>query len=367
MKVPFLDLKKQYNNISEEISKAISNVIENTAFILGKQVSDFENEFASFCTTKYALGLGNGTDAVKFALLAAGVKPGDEVITAPNTFIATTEVIPQIGAKVVFADIDEKTYNLNHSEIEKAISPKTKVIMPIHLYGQCADMDEIIKIGKNYNLQVVEDACQAHGAEYKGKKAGSMGVASAFSFYPGKNLGAFGDAGALVTNSQEISDYVKLLRNHGQIEKNVHQIEGYNSRLDTLQAAILNVKLKYLNEWNEKRRENALYYNQLLKETSVITPFEPEWSKAVYHLYVIRIKDRDLLIEKLLEAGIDTGLHYPTPLHLQDACKYLGYKKGDFPIAEKVTDEIISLPMYPELTKEQIEYVAENIIKFTKG
>lgn len=361
MKVPFLDLKIQYQTLKKEVQAVVNDVFENTAFVGGKQVSLFEQNFANYCNTKYCLGLNSGTDALKFALLALGIKEGDEVITVANTFIATTEVISQIGAKIVFVDIDEKTYNIDVSKIREKITSKTKAIIPVHLYGQCADMDEILKIAKEFNLSVIEDASQAHGAKYKTLRAGSMGDISAFSFYPGKNLGAYGDGGAIVSNNKKLIDYSLMLRNHGQKEKYYHEIEGYNSRLDTVQAGILDIKLKYLDSWNSNRRKIAHYYNELLKNTEIITPFEPEFSEAVYHLYIVRLKNRDEVKKKLLEKGIETGLHYPLPLHLQNAYKHLNYVEGSLPITEKVSKEILSLPIYPELTLEQVEYVVKEL------
>lgn len=363
MKVPFLDLKQQYSEIAHEIKKAIDDVFEQSLFVLGAQVFKFEKEFAEYSNTSFSCALNSGTDALRFALIASGIKPGDEVITVPNTFIATTEAISQVGARISFVDIDERTYNIDPEKIEKAITSKTKAIMPVHIYGQCADMDSISKIAKAYNLIVIEDSCQAHGALYKGKKAGSIGVAGGFSFFPSKNLGAYGDGGAITTNSHEIYEYVCKLRHHGQAEKGYHDFEGYNSRLDTIQASVLSVKLKYLDEWNETRRKNAYYYNELLKDSNVITPYEPEWSKSVYHLYVIRVNERDKVQRKLSEAGIGTGLHYPLPLHLQKAYKHLGYIEGDFPVSEKLSREIISLPLFPELTKYEIDFIVESIKK----
>jgi len=319
--IPFVDLKAQYDSIKEEIDEAIQNVINNTSFIMGEELKKFEKEFASFCNTKYAIGVANGSDALILALKACGIGEGDEVITVPHTFISTAEAISNVGGKVVFIDIEPKTYTMDVSKIEEKINKKTKAIIPVHLYGQPADMDPIIELAKKYNLKVIEDAAQAHGAEYKGEKVGSIGDVACFSFYPGKNLGAYGDAGIVVTDNEEIAEKVKLLRNHGRITKKYeHEIEGYSSRLDNLQAAILRIKLTYLNEWNDRRRNNAKKYNKLLSNIGgIITPYEADYAKHVYHLYVIRVvkEGRDKLREELKSKGIATGIHYPIPLHLQ--------------------------------------------------
>ncbi len=366
--IPFVDLKAQYDSIKEEIDEAIQSVLNNTSFIMGEELIKFEEEFASFCNTKYAIGVANGSDALILALRACGIREGDEVITVPHTFIATTEAISNAGGKVVFVDIDPKTYTIDVSKIEEKITEKTKAIIPIHLYGQPADMLPIMRLAKKYNLKVIEDAAQAHGAEYKGKKVGSIGDVGCFSFYPGKNLGAYGDAGIVVTNNEGIAEKVKLLRNHGRITKKYeHDIEGYSSRLDNLQAAILRVKLRHLNKWNKSRRRNDKKYNELLSNVDgVITPYEADYAKHVYHLYVIRTEERDKLREELKSKGIATGIHYPIPLHLQPAYKYLGYKKGNFPVTEKASQEILSLPMFAELNDEQIEEIVE-LIKIIKN
>jgi len=365
MGVPFFDLKRQYHSIKDELDAALQQVMDSCRFVLGEKVISFEKEFASFCGTDFAVGVANGTDALRFALLACGIGKGDEVITVPNTFIATTEAISQTGAKIVFVDINLRTYNIDASQIEGAINERTKAILPVHLFGQSADMDPIMKIAIKYNLKVIEDACQAHGAEYKGRKAGSIGDAGCFSFYPSKNLAAFGDGGMVVSNGNEIAQKIKMLRDHGQIKKYEHLVEGYNSRLDEIQAAILRVKLKRLDEQNKLRQKNAWIYNELLKDVGeIITPFEAEYAKHVYHLYVIRTEKRDELQEYLKSKGIGTGLHYPIPLHLQKAYEYLGYKEGDFPVAEECAKYIISLPMFPELTREEIEKVVSEIKRF---
>ena len=363
--IPFVDLKAQYNTIKGEIDKAIQNVLNTTSFIMGEELKKFEVEFARFCDLKYAIGVANGSDALILALRACGIGEGDEVITVPHTFISTAEAISNVGGKVVFVDIDPKTYTIDVSKIEEKINKKTKAIIPVHLYGQPADMDPIMMLAKKYNLKIIEDAAQAHGAEYKEKKVGSIGDVACFSFYPGKNLGAYGDAGIVITDNEEIAEKVKLLRNHGRITKKYeHQIEGYSSRLDNLQAAILRVKLRHLNKWNESRRRNAKKYNELLSNISgIITPYEADYAEHVYHLYVVRVekKGREKLKEELKSKGIATGIHYPIPLHLQPAYKYLGYKEGDFPITENASQEILSLPMFAELTGVQIEEIVKII------
>jgi len=366
--IPFVDLKAQYDSIKEEIDEAIQSVLNNTSFIMGEELKKFEEEFARFCDSKYAIGVANGSDALILALRACGIGEGDEVITVPHTFISTAEAISIVGGKIVFTDINPKNYTIDVTKIEEKITGRTRAIIPVHLYGQPADMDPIIKLAKKYNLRIIEDAAQAHGAEYKGKKVGSIGDEACFSFYPGKNLGAYGDAGMVVTNNEEIAEKVKLLRNHGRITKKYeHEIEGYSSRLDNLQAAILRVKLKYLNKWNESRRRNAKKYNELLKNIGgIITPHEADYAKHVYHLYVIATENRDKLREELKSEGIATGIHYPIPLHLQPAYNYLGFKRGDFPITDECSQKILSLPMFAELNDEQIENIVEIIKNFKK-
>lgn len=365
MAIPFVNLKAQYLSIKDEIDSAIQNVIDNTAFIMGEDVKEFEKEFAEFCNAKYAIGVSSGTSALHLALIACGVGRGDEVITVPNTFIATAESITHAGAKPVFVDIDENSYNINPDLIEKAVTEKTKAIIAVHLFGQPADMGVVNEVAQKYDLVVIEDAAQAHGAEYKGKVVGTLGKVACFSFYPAKNLGAYGDAGMVVTDDGEIAEKVTLLRNHGRTEKYQHLIEGYNYRMDTIQAAVLRVKLRHLKEWTEKRRNNAKLYDLLLEDDSVITPKEMDYAKHVYHLYVIRTEKRDELQNTLKGASIATGLHYPIPLHLQPAYKYLGYKEGDFPVTEKLANEGLSLPMFAELTEAEIEKIVQ-VIKSVK-
>jgi dTDP-4-amino-4,6-dideoxygalactose transaminase len=362
MKIPFLDLKTQYDFIKDEIANAINDVIEKTAFAGGPFVQKFEEEFAEFCGAKLCIGVGSGTDALWLALLGFGIGPRDEVITVPNTFIATAEAISYCGAKPVFVDVNENSYNMNPSLLEAAITPRTKAIIPVHLFGQMADMDPILEIARKHKLYVIEDAAQAHGAEYKGRIAGSVGDAGCFSFYPGKNLGAYGEAGAVVTNNVELDKKIRMLRDHGQAKKNYHELVGWNARMDGFQGAILSVKLKHLPAWNEARRRNAILYNEILgKIDHVIIPQESPCNKHIYHIYAIRVQNRDALIKALAEKDVHCGIHYPIPLHLQDAYKDLGMGKGCFPVAEKVASEFISLPMYPELGKAQIEFVEREI------
>ena len=366
MDVPFVDLKAQYRTIAEEVSEGIGRVLENTDFILGRDVKLFEQEFADYCGVKFGVGVDNGTSALELALRAYDVGDGDEVITVANTFIATASAIAFTGARPVLVDIDPHTYNIDVGAIEQAITGRTKAIMPVHLYGQPADMDPIMELAKARGLIVIEDACQAHGALYKGRRAGSIGDAACFSFYPAKNLGGYGDGGMLVTNNEDIANKVRMLRNYGQKEKYHHLFIAYNRRLDTLQAAVLRVKLKWLDEWNQARRRNAQLYNELLANTDVVTPVEASYAEHVYHLYVVRIQDRDGLQEYLQSKGISTGIHYPIPIHLQEAYRYLGYQRGDFPITEENAEQMLSLPMYSELTEEQIQYVVEAIHDFVK-
>ena len=367
MHIPFVDLKAQYLNIKSEIDTAIQNVINDTAFIGGKYVKKFEEEFANYCNAKYCVGMGNGTDTLFITLKALGIGKGDEVITVANSFIATSEAITAIGAKVVFVDCHPYYYTIHVKKIEERITPETQAIIPVHLYGQPADMDPIMKIAKKYNLKVIEDAAQAHGAAYKNRKVGSLGDVACFSFYPGKNLGAYGDAGAIVTNNEELATKCRMLSNHGRIEKYNHIFEGYNSRLDGLQAAILSVKLKYIDEWNEKRRQVAQTYNKLFADfDEIVTLKELDGVEHVYHLYVIRTKKRDELQKFLKEKGISTGIHYPIGLPYLNAYNYLNHKPEDFPVTYKNQSEILSLPIYPELCANDIEFICENIGKFCK-
>jgi dTDP-4-amino-4,6-dideoxygalactose transaminase len=381
--IPFLDLVTPHVELEQELTAVFQQVIRTAGFIGGPMVDGFEKAFAAFCDTKLSVAVNSGTDALRFAIMACGIQPGDVVVTVPHTFIATTEAISQAGALPEFVDIDERTYNMDPEKLReyletqctkdksgKLISRRSgqpvTAIVPVHLYGQTADMDAILELADRYGLVVIEDACQAHGAEYFSRKhnrwmkAGSMGRAAAFSFYPGKNLGACGEAGATTTNDEAIAAKVKMLRDHGQAKKYYHDVEGYNGRLDAMQAGFLSAKLKHLPDWNEKRRQSAERYRQLLGNCEgVILPYEPKWSQAVYHLFVIRVADREQLKDSLAAAGIGTGIHYPIPLHLQKAYATLPYKKGDFPITERVAAEILSLPMFPGLTEAMQVRVAE--------
>lgn len=364
MTIPLVDLKAQYATIKPEIDAAMQRVVNNTAFILGKEVSQFENDFAAFCRVKHCVGTDSGTAALHLALLICGVKPGDEIITTTHTFIATAEVISLTGARPVFVDIDPRTYNIDPNLVARAITPRTRALIPVHLYGQPAEMDAILEIARKHDLRVIEDAAQAHGAEYRGRRAGSMGDVACFSFYPGKNLGAYGDAGALVTNDAELAERARMLRDHGRRDKYEHLIVGYGYRLDALQAAILGAKLPHLDAWNARRRVIAGYYTKLLTNTDILTPYVPPHVTPIYHIYCVRARDRDGLQKYLKARGIDTGIHYPIPLHLQPVYKNLGYKVGDFPHTEKAANEILSLPMYPELTDAQVEEIAEAVKAF---
>ncbi len=362
MQVPFLDLKLQYNSIKNEINDALQQVLDNTAFAGGKFVEKFEKEYAKFCNCDFAVGVGNGTDALWIAMLSLGIGQGDEVITATNTFIATIEAISFCGAKPVLIDIDEKTYNMDPGLLEKAITQRTKAVIPVHLYGQMADMDPIMEIARSHGLYVIEDASQAHAAEYKGKPAGSIGDVGCFSFYPGKNLGAYGEAGIIFTNNEAFATKMKMFRDHGQSKKYYHDIIGWNARMDGFQGAVLSTKLKHLPYWTEARRNNAKKYNELLNGfDNIIVPFEADYSKHVYHIYAIHNQNPEKLLKDLREKEIYCARHYPIPLHLQKAYNFLGYNKGSFPIAEKCAEQQLSLPMFPELTNEQIEYVVSQI------
>lgn len=360
MKIPFVDLKAQYYSIKEEIDQAISDVIEASAFIGGKYPKIFEKNFANYVGVKNCVGVGNGTDALYIALKALGISEGDEVITAANTFIATAEAITMTGARVVFVDCDADTYNIDTAKLKQVISGKTKAIVPVHLYGQPADMDRIKDVANEHGLYVVEDAAQAHGAEYKDQRIGTIGDMACFSFFPGKNLGAYGDAGAIVTDNDKLAKVARMFANHGRAEKYNHEFEGTNSRLDGLQAAILDVKLKYLDKWTERRRAIAKMYDASLKDI-VITPSVMPDVKHVYHLYVIRTKNRYRVKELLAEKGIATGIHYPIPLPFLKAYSYLAHKSADFPVAYSIKDEILSLPIHGDMTDEQVEYVIASL------
>ncbi len=358
MRVPFIDLKAHHAPLRAEFDQAIGQVIDSSAFAGGPIVAQFENEFAAFCGSRHAIGVGNGTDALWLVLLACGIGPGDEVITVPNTFMATAEAITYTGATPIFLDIDERTYTMDPGLLEQARTPRTKAVIPVHLFGQVADMDQILSFGRKHGLYVIEDAAQAHGAEYKGRKAGSLGDAGCFSFYPGKNLGAFGEAGAVVTNDDKLQEKIRILRDHGQTRKYHHTLVGWNCRMDGIQAAVLRVKLRNLQRDNILRHERAGQYNRALAEIAEIaTPFEADYSQHVYHIYAIRVQERDEVMRFLAAREIECGIHYPIPIHLQDAYRSLGYGRQSFPVAEQIAGELISLPMFPELTIEQVEFV----------
>lgn len=359
IRVPFLDLNAQHAPLRAEFDRAIGEVIESGAFAGGPFVEKFEADFTAFNRAQYTVGLGSGTEALWLSLLACGVGPGDEVITVPNTFMATAEAITYCGARPVFVDVDESTYTMDPAALEKALTPRTKAVIPVHLFGQPADMDPILEFAREHDLFVIEDAAQAHGAEYKGRRAGTLGDAGCFSFYPGKNLGAFGEAGAVVTNNSELQEKIRILRDHGQVRKYRHTMIGWNCRMDGIQAAVLSVKLKYLEGGNARRRGHALQYNRAFNGLEeVITPVEASYATHVYHIYALRVQERDELMWFLKEKGIQCGVHYPVPVHLQKAYRSLGYEAGALPISEQAAQEFISLPMFPELNEAQIAMVA---------
>jgi dTDP-4-amino-4,6-dideoxygalactose transaminase len=389
--IPFLDLITPHVELEQELTGVFHQALRTGGFIGGPMVEEFEKAFAAFCNTSHAIAISSGTDALRFAIMASGVRPGDVVVTVPHTFIATTEAISQAGAFPEFVDIDERTYNMSPERLQeflgsckrdksgKLISSRSgrpvTAVVPVHLYGQMADMDAILKLAEKYGLTVIEDACQAHGAEYFSRKhnrwmkAGSMGRAAAFSFYPGKNLGACGEAGAATTNDAVLAERMKMLRDHGQAKKYYHDVEGYNGRLDAIQAGLLRAKLVHLAKWNAQRRERAAEYHRLFAtaDEAVVLPFEPSWSRSVYHLYVVRADDRDGLMNHLKKVGIGSGIHYPIPLHLQKAYTGLNYRLGDLPVAEKAAAEIVSLPMFPQLTAEQQARVVEEVLRFSSN
>lgn len=362
MKIPQADLKAQYQTIKDEVHAAITKIIESTQFVRGSASKEFEASFAKYCETEHAVGVANGTDALMLALRALGVREGDEVITSAFTFTATAEAIYWVGAKPVLVDIDPDYYTLDVEKVRAAVTDKTRAIIPVHLYGHPADMDPILEVAKQHDLKVLEDAAQAHGARYKGKKAGSMGHAATFSFYPGKNLGAYGDAGGVVTNDAKVADSTRALGDHGSVRKYENEFMGFNSRLDGIQAAVLNVKMKYIDEWTRRRREIAAFYNDALADVDGIeTPRESSWAECVYHLYVIQVDDRDQVKQKLNAAGIGAAIHYPRPLHLQKAYDFLGLGRNTFPVAERAGDRVLSLPNYPEMTEEMVERVVAEV------
>lgn len=359
--IQLVDLKAQYDTIQNEITEAIQSVIDSSAFVGGNAVREFEKEFAAYCEVKGCVGVGNGTDAIYLTLRAMGIGPGDEVITVAHTFIATSEAISMTGARPVFVDIREDTMLMDPALIEKAITPRTKAIVAVHLYGQPCDMDAIMQIAERHGLKVIEDAAQAHGARWRGRRVGSIGDAACFSFYPGKNLGAFGDAGAVVSNDVELLEKVRMLANHGRLEKYTHKMEGVNSRLDGLQAAILRVKLRHLDDWNESRRRHADFYFEALTGGDIQMPVVHEHAEPVWHLFVVRVPDRAGLQAALKQEGIATGVHYPVPLHQQPAYEDFGITRESLPVTELVAGRVVSLPMYPELTSTQLETVVNAI------
>ncbi len=365
MPIPFVDLKAQYCSIKPEIDAALFDTIEKSAFVLGEKVERFEKNFAAFCGARHAVGVNSGTAALQLALLAYGVGPGDEVITVPNSYFATAEAIHQVGAKPVFVDVLERNYLMDPAKVEAAVSKKTKAIIPVHLTGQAADMKPILEAAEKHGLTVIEDAAQAHAAEYRGKRL-PVSDCACYSFYPGKNLGAYGEGGAVVTNDAKAAEFVELYRTHGEKPKFVHRLIGHNMRLEALQAAVLDVKLKHLERWTELRRGHAKAYGKRLAEAGLQAPREEAYGKHAYHLFMVQSGKRDALRERLKQAGVETGIHYPTPIHLQEAFGFLGLKKGSYPVAERLGNRILSLPMYAELSDEQITFIAEKIVGFEK-
>jgi dTDP-4-amino-4,6-dideoxygalactose transaminase len=365
IRVPYLDLKAQYHSIKAEIDEAIARVLDSCQFVLGPEVAQFEKEFAAYCGTSECIALNSGTSALHLALLAAGVGPGDEVITVPFTFVASVATILYAGAKPVLVDIEPRTFNMNPAALDAAISPRTKAIVPVHLYGHPADMDPILEVARKHKLVVIEDAAQAHGARYKGRSAGSIGDIGCFSFYPAKNLGAYGEGGAVTTSNPEYARTIRMLRDWGQDRKYHHLLHGYNYRMEGFQGAILRVKLRHLEGWTETRRAIVKTYNEHLASADVVWPAEMPWARHVYHLYTLRADNRNALRAALLNAGIQTGIHYSTPVHLQPAYTALGYGPGSFPESEKAAREVLSLPLYPELSDSQIEDVAKAVMQAT--
>jgi dTDP-4-amino-4,6-dideoxygalactose transaminase len=360
--IPYADLRSQYRSIKPEIDAAVLRVLDSTQFILGEEVAAFEREFAAYCGTSDAIGVNSGTSALHLALLAAGVGAGDEVITVPFTFVATAAAIEYARAKPVFVDVDAETYNMAPSALERAITPRTRAIMPVHLYGHPADMDPILEIARRHNLIVIEDAAQAHGAEYKGRRCGSMGIMAAFSFYPGKNLGAYGEGGAVVTSDAGLAKKTRVLRSWGEERRYEHSVKGFNYRMDGIQGAILRVKLRHLEAWTELRRARAADYARAFAGSGLATPVERAQCRHVYHVYAVRLSNRDATRAALQAADIQTGVHYPIPIHLQPAHADLGYRRGDFPVSEAVASQVLSLPMFPEMTTEQVQQVAAAVL-----
>ena len=365
--VPFVDLKAQYASIKNEVDAAIARVIQNTSFIMGSEVAAFEKAFADYLGARFCIGVNSGTAALQLALMACGTGPGDEVIAPSFTFFATAEAVSVLGAKPVFVEIDPISYTIGAAQIEAAITPHTRAIIPVHLYGQAVDLDPILDVAKRHHLRVIEDAAQAHGAEYKAARVGARGDAGCFSFYPSKNLGAYGEAGAIITNDEELSQKLRLLRDHGSTSKYVHAIVGYNFRMEEIQAAVLNVKLPHLDDWNDQRRNRALIYNDLLKDCGVGLPRAMDYARHIYHVYAIQSDNRDALQKHLTANGIQTGVHYPIPIHLQPAYASLGYRQGDLAVTERLSERVLSLPMFPELREDQQRQVANVLRRITAG
>jgi dTDP-4-amino-4,6-dideoxygalactose transaminase len=365
MRVPFVDLRAQHAPIRQELDQAIQGVVDHADFICGEELERFEEEFAAFCGAAHAVGVDSGLSALELILRAYGIGPGDEVILPANTFIATATPVSFVGATPVLVDVDPLTYNIDVERIEAAITSRTRAIMPVHLYGLPAEMDTILQLADKHSLLVIEDACQAHGARYKGRRCGSMGHAAAFSFYPSKNLGGFGDGGMVVTNEADIAEQIRAMRNYGQKRKYRHEFAPYNHRLDTLQAAVLRVKLRYLDEWNEQRRRVAAMYGELLAGSGIGLPVESPNTTHIYHLYVIRAPERDALLARLQEREIGVGIHYPIPIHLQPFYASGGFRHGQLPVTESLCRDILSLPMFPSMTAQQVRYVAEQLLEFS--
>jgi dTDP-4-amino-4,6-dideoxygalactose transaminase len=363
MKIPFVDLSAMHRSLEPELIEVFTRVLRSSAFVLGPEVRQFEEAFAAYVGTEHCVAVTNGTAALHLTLLALDIKPGDEIITVPHTFIATAEAISAVGARPVFVDINPVSYTMDPALLERAITPRTRAILPVHLYGQTADMDAILEIANRHAIPVIEDACQAHGAEYKGRRAGSLGVAGCFSFYPGKNLGACGEGGAVTTDDPELARRIQMWRDHGSRQKYVHQFPGLNMRMDGVQGGILAVKLRHLDHWNEQRRQAAAQYREALADTDIVLPAELSGNRHIYHLFVIQADDREALRHHLQEAGIESGLHYPIPLHLQEAYHSLGYRQGSFPVAEAIVSRILSLPMYPGISSEAVARVAAEIME----
>jgi dTDP-4-amino-4,6-dideoxygalactose transaminase len=361
MTIPFVDLKSLHSEIKDDLREVFDRVLDNSTFVLGPEVQRFEQEFAAYCGTEHCVAVNTGTAAIHLALAALSIGPGDEVITVPHTFIATAEAITAVGAKPVFIDINPISFTMDPSLLEAAITSKTRAIIPVDLYGQVADMEPILEIANRHGIPVIEDACQAHGAEYRGRKAGAFGVAGCFSFYPGKNLGACGEGGAVTTNDADLAQRIRLWRDHGSSKRYEHIFPGLNMRMEGIQGGILSVKLKHLDRWNDQRRQTAAAYAKALADTDIEVPTEMDYGRHVYHLYVIQSDNRDALRQQLSDGGIESGLHYPTPLHLQEAYRFLGYKQGDFPVTERVKSRILSLPMYPGIEPKAVARVTSEL------